>query len=290
MKGIILAAGKGTRLYPITHSVCKPLLPVYDKPMIYYPLSLLLEAGITEILIIVPPDEQEQFERLLGDGGSIGAHLSYMKQYDRRGIADAFILGESFIGDDSVCLALGDNIFFGEGFHEKLAQAAENKTGATVFGLYMDDPSACGVVEFDNSGRVISIEEKPKQPKSHYIIPGLYFYDNQVVELAKKVQPSARGELEITSVNNDYLALGKLGVVTLDKSITWYDTGNSDNLLEAACAIKKHRDKTGKHIGCPEQVAFENGLIDLAHLQNTARQLKASDYGKYLMKLSGIEE
>lgn len=286
MKGIILAAGKGTRLYPITHSVCKPLLPVYDKPMIYYPLSLLLEMGITDILIIVPPDEQEQFERLLGDGASFGARISYIKQYDRRGIADAFILGEEFIDGESVCLALGDNIFFGDGLREKLLEAAENKSGATVFGLYMDDPTPFGVVEFDGEGRVISIEEKPKQPKSNYIIPGLYFYDSQVVEIAKNVKPSARGELEITAVNNDYLALGKLGVVPLDKGVTWYDTGNSDTLLDAACAIKKYRDVTHRHIGCLEEVAFKNGLINLDKLKNIAYQLKASDYGKYLIEVA----
>ncbi|MEG1540705.1 MAG: glucose-1-phosphate thymidylyltransferase RfbA [Oscillospiraceae bacterium] len=282
MKGIILAAGKGTRLYPITHSICKPLLPVYDKPMIYYPLSVLLELGITEILIIVPPDEQEPFERLFGNGSSFGATITYMKQFQRRGIADAFILGADFIGKDSVCLALGDNIFFGEGFRDKLKEAKSSKSAATVFGCYMDDPRPFGVVEFDSEGKVISIEEKPAQPKSNYIIPGLYFYDNRVIKIAETVEPSARGELEITSVNNAYLSLGELSVVALDQKITWFDTGNSDTLLEAACAIKKYRDESGTQIGCLEEVAYRNGLISLERLKAIANELKASDYGKYL--------
>ncbi len=283
MKGIILAAGKGTRLYPITHSVCKPLLPVYDKPMIYYPLSLLLEMGITEILIIVPPDEQAQFENLLGDGDSFGAKITYIKQFERRGIADAFILGADFIGNDSACLALGDNIFFGNNLREKLMTAKDNKSGATVFGCYMEDPRPFGVVEFDGEGKVISIEEKPQNPKSNYIIPGLYFYDNRVVEIAKTVTPSARGELEITSVNNEYLRKGDLRVVTLDKDITWYDTGNSSTLLDAACEIRDFRDATGMQVGCLEEVAYNNGLISHEKLQSVAEKIKMSDYGKYLM-------
>lgn len=286
MKGIILAAGKGTRLYPITHSVCKPLLPVYDKPMIYYPLSIFLELGIRDILIIVPPDEQNQFEWLLGDGSSFGVRISYKKQYDRRGIADAFILGEDFIDGDRVCLALGDNIFFGSGLEEKLEQARESSSAATVFGCYMDDPRPFGVVEFDKDGRVISIEEKPKNPKSNYIIPGLYFYDNRVSEIAKKVKPSDRGELEITSVNNSYLQLGELSVVTLEKEILWFDTGNANSLLDAACAIRKYREETGIQIGCLEEIAHRNGLISRDELASVAEKLKMSDYGKYLMEYS----
>lgn len=283
MKGIILAAGKGTRLYPITHSVCKPLLPVYDKPMVYYPLALLLEMGIRDILIIVPPDEQFQFESLLGRGESFGANISYIKQFDRRGIADAFILGEEFIGGERVCLALGDNIFFGAGLREKLVQAKASKSGATVFGCYMQDPRPFGVVEFDAGGRVISLEEKPQNPKSNYIVPGLYFYDNRVVEIAKHIKPSARGELEITSVNNVYLERGELSVVTLEKEITWFDSGNASSLLDAACAIRDYRRKTGEQVGCLEQIAYRNGLITKQKLLEVAEKIKMSDYGKFLM-------
>lgn len=284
MKGIILAAGKGTRLYPITHSVCKPLLPVYDKPMIYYPLSLLLEMGITDILIIVPPDdEQAQFEHLLGNGDSFGAKITYIKQFERRGIADAFIIGADFIGDDRTCLALGDNIFFGSNLNEKLLTAKNSKFGATVFGCYMEDPRPFGVVEFDSSDKVISIEEKPSNPKSNYIIPGLYFYDNRVIEIAKTVEPSARGELEITSVNNAYLKMDELHVVPLDKDVTWFDTGNSNSLLDAACAIRDYRNATGLQIGCLEEIAFKNGLISREKLLSVAEKIKMSDYGKYLM-------
>ncbi|MBS7403476.1 MAG: glucose-1-phosphate thymidylyltransferase RfbA [Oscillospiraceae bacterium] len=283
MKGIILAAGKGTRLYPITHSVCKPLLPVYDKPMVYYPLALLLEMGIRDILIIVPPDEQFQFESLLGRGESFGANISYIKQFDRRGIADAFILGEEFIGGERVCLALGDNIFFGAGLREKLVQAKASRSGATVFGCYMQDPRPFGVVEFDAGGRVISLEEKPQNPKSNYIVPGLYFYDNRVVEIAKHIKPSARGELEITSVNNVYLERGELSVVTLEKEITWFDSGNASSLLDAACAIRDYRRKTGEQVGCLEQIAYRNGLITKQKLLEVAEKIKMSDYGKFLM-------
>ena len=283
MKGIILAAGKGTRLYPITHSVCKPLLPVFDKPMIYYPLSLLLEMGITEILIIVPPDDEVQFRHLLGDGDSFGASITYITQYERRGIADAFILGADFIGGDSVCLALGDNIFFGKNLREKLLTAKESKSGATVFGCWLDDPRPFGVVEFDSDGYVISIEEKPQKPKSNYIIPGLYFYDNRVIEIAKTIEPSPRGELEITSVNGAYLKDNDLHVVTLDKAVTWFDTGNSSSLLDAACAIRDYKNDTGEYIGCLEETAYKNGLISLEKLIAVAEKIKMSDYGKCLM-------
>lgn len=283
MKGIILAAGKGTRLYPITHSICKPLLPVYDKPMIYYPLSLLLEMGITEIMIIVPPDEQKQFEHLLGNGENFGAKITYLKQYERRGIADAFIIGADFIGEDRACLALGDNIFFGSELREKLFEAKNSLNGATVFGCYMDDPTPFGVVEFDGSGKVISIEEKPKCPKSNYIVPGLYFYDNRVVEIAKTVKPSARGELEITSVNNTYLDMGELHVVPLGRDITWFDTGNAYSLLEAALAIRNYKESSGVEIGCLEEVAYRNGLISHEELMSVAEKIKMSDYGQYLL-------
>ena len=224
MKGIILAAGKGTRLYPITLPVCKPLLPVYDKPMIYYPLSVLMTAGIRDILIIVPPDDQEPFENLLGDGSQLGIRIQYLQQKVQRGIADAFLIGADFIGDDSVCLALGDNIFYGPGFRRKLRSAVKQSGGATIFGYYVQDPRAFGVVEIDGKGRAISIEEKPTHPKSNYIVPGLYVYDNQVVEIAKTVEPSARGELEITAVNNTYLERKQLQVTTLGREYTWFDT------------------------------------------------------------------
>ncbi|MGI5978495.1 MAG: glucose-1-phosphate thymidylyltransferase RfbA [Oscillospiraceae bacterium] len=286
MKGIILAAGKGTRLYPITHCICKPLLPVYDKPMIYYPLSLLLELGITDILLIVPPEDEEAFKNLLGTGENFGAHLTYIKQYEKRGIADAFLLGEDFIAGDRVCLALGDNIFFGGGMRQKLHEARDSKAGATVFGCYMDDPRPFGVVEFDDDGRVISIEEKPKEPKSNYIIPGLYFYDSRVCDIAKKVEPSARGELEITSVNNAYLALDDLHVVALDKEVTWFDTGNANTLLKAACAIREYKMNSGREVGCLEETAYKNGLITREKLRAVAEKIKMSDYGKYLMEFA----
>ena len=286
MKGIILAAGQGTRLYPITHCICKPLLPVYDKPMIYYPLALLLEMGITDILLIVPPEDEEAFRNLLGDGETFGAQLTYIKQYEKRGIADAFLLGEDFIDGDRVCLALGDNIFFGGGMREKLLEARNSTAGATVFGCYMDDPRPFGVVEFDGDGRVISIEEKPKEPKSHYIIPGLYFYDSRVCDIAKAIRPSARGELEITSVNNEYLALDDLHVVPLDKEVTWFDTGSANTLLDAACAVREYRRSSGREVGCLEETAFKNGLISRKKLLTVAEKIKMADYGKYLMEFA----
>lgn len=286
MKGIILAAGKGTRLYPITHCICKPLLPVYDKPMIYYPLALLLEIGITDILLIVPPEDEEAFRNLLGTGENFGAHLTYIKQYEKRGIADAFLLGEDFIAGDRVCLALGDNIFFGGGMRKKLLEARDSTAGATVFGCWMDDPRPFGVVEFDESGRVISIEEKPREPKSNYIIPGLYFYDSRVCEIAKHVEPSARGELEITAVNNAYLELDDLHVVALDKEVTWFDTGNANTLLGAACAIREYKLSSGREVGCLEETAYKNGLITREKLLAVAEKIKMSDYGKYLMEFA----
>ena len=286
MKGIILAAGKGTRLYPITKPVCKPLLPVYDKPMIYYPLSVLMTAGIRDILVIVPPDDMEPFVNLLGDGSRLGVHIEYMEQKVQRGIADAFIIGENFIGDDSVCLALGDNIFYGPAFRRKLRTAMANREGATIFGYYVSDPRAFGVVEFDNGAKAISIEEKPTHPKSNYVVPGLYFYDNNVVEIAKKIQPSARGELEITSVNNEYLRFGMLKVVTLGDEFTWFDTGNADSLYEAAGAIRAAQ-RSGKMIGCLEETALRNGWIDTKQMLEIAREMEKTRYGQYLTAIAG---
>lgn len=285
MKGIILAAGKGTRLYPITLPVCKPLLPVYDKPMIYYPLSVLMTAGIRDILVIVPPDDMEPFVDLLGDGSHLGIHITYKEQKVQRGIADAFIIGEEFIGDDSVCLALGDNIFYGPAFRKKLRSAIKNTEGATIFGYYVADPRAFGVVEIDGNGKALSIEEKPQHPKSNYIVPGLYFYDNRVVEIAKKVQPSARGELEITAVNNAYLDAGELNVVTLGKEFTWFDTGNADSLYEAAGSIRAAQ-RSGKMICCPEESAYRNHWITCDQLNACAKTMEKTNYGQYLTALA----
>lgn len=285
MKGIILAAGKGTRLYPITLPVCKPLLPVYDKPMIYYPLSVLMTAGIRDILIIVPPDDQEPFENLLGDGSQLGIRIQYLQQKVQRGIADAFIIGADFIGDDSVCLALGDNIFYGPGFRRKLRSAVKQSGGATIFGYYVQDPRAFGVVEIDGKGRAISIEEKPTHPKSNYIVPGLYVYDNQVVEIAKTVKPSARGELEITAVNNAYLERKQLQVTTLGREYTWFDTGNADSLYEAAGAIQAAQ-RSGKMIGCLEETALRNAWITIDQVLAAAKSMEKTKYGQYLLEIA----
>jgi glucose-1-phosphate thymidylyltransferase len=286
MKGIILAAGKGSRLYPITRPICKPLLPVYDKPMIYYPLELLMTAGIRDVLIIVPPDDMAPFVNLLGDGSQLGVNISYVEQKVQRGIADAFIIGEEFIGDDSVCLALGDNIFYGPAFRRKLRTAIQNTEGATIFGYYVSDPRAFGVVEFDNNGKAISIEEKPTHPKSNYIVPGLYFYDHNVVEIAKKVEPSARGELEITSVNNEYLRFGMLNVVTLGDEFSWFDAGNADSLYEAAGAIRAAQ-RSGKMLGCPEETALKNGWISKEQMLKIAMEMEKTRYGQYLIAIAG---
>ena len=283
MKGIILAAGKGTRLYPMTKPVCKPLLPIYDKPMIYYPLAVLQHAGIKDVLIIVPPYDLEQFERLFGDGSSLGMNISYKEQFVQRGIADAFIVGEEFIGDDSVCLVLGDNVFYGDGLKECLDKAQQNTVGATIFGVYVDDPRAFGVVEFDENGKAISIEEKPENPKSNYIVHGLYFYDNRVVEIAKNVQPSARGELEITSVNNEYLKLGDLNVVTLGKDFVWLDAGTEDSLLAGGEVIRKIQAETGKYVACIEECSYDNGWISRDELHKLGKELEKTKYGKYIM-------
>lgn len=286
MKGIILAAGKGTRLYPITRPVCKPLLPVYDKPMIYYPLSVLMTAGIRDILVIVPPDDVEPFVNLLGDGSKLGIHISYKEQKVQRGIADAFLIGADFIGDDSVCLALGDNIFYGPAFRRKLRTAMKNTEGATIFGYYVTDPRAFGVVEIDRDNKALSIEEKPTHPKSNYAVPGLYFYDNNVLEIAREIQPSARGELEITSVNNAYLAHKMLHVVTLGDEFTWFDTGNADSLYEAAGAVRAAQ-RSGKMIGCLEETALRNGWIDTEQLLELAKSMEKTKYGQYLTAIAG---
>ena len=285
MKGIILAAGKGTRLYPITRPVCKPLLPVYDKPMIYYPLNLLMTAGIRDILVIVPPDDQEPFVSLLGDGSKYGVRISYVEQKVQRGIADAFLIGADFIGNDSVCLALGDNIFYGPGFRRKLRTAMKNTEGATIFGYYVADPRPFGVVEFDAHGKAISIEEKPAHPKSNYIVPGLYFYDNRVVDIARQVKPSARGELEITAVNNAYLNYGMLNVVPLGDEFSWFDAGNADSLYEAAGAIRAAQ-RSGKMLGCLEETAMKNGWISRDQLLELAGEMEKTRYGQYLMAVA----
>jgi len=284
MKGIILAAGKGTRLYPMTIPVCKPLLPVYDKPLIYYSTAVLMQAGIQDILVIIPPGEEETFRKLLGDGSQWGVNIQYKVQPIARGIADAFIVGEDFIGKDDVCLILGDNIFHCETFREHLQQAQLQKTGATVFGYWVEDPRPFGVVEFDINGNAISIEEKPKQPKSNYIIPGLYFYDNDVVKIAKNLKPSARGELEITDVNLAYLSRGDLKVISFEKGLTWLDAGTADSLLEAAEVVKALQ-KSGQYVGCLEEIAYESGFIGKDRLDEIAERLSMTKYGVYLKNL-----
>ena len=285
MKGIILAAGKGTRLYPATIPVCKPLIPVYDKPLLYYPLSLLILAGIKDILIIVPPGDMEPFIRLLDDGEELGINISYKEQKVPRGIADAFIVGRRFIGDDSVALALGDNIFYSEHIQELLMKAKEAPSAASVFGYYVDDPRPFGVVEFDKSGRAISIEEKPRRPKSNYIIPGMYFYDNAVVDIAANLKPSARGELEITDVNLEYLRRGQLQVIKMDRSVEWMDAGNSDTLLEAANRVRYLQDVTGTNIGCLEETALHMGYITKKDVERIGKSLEKTKYGQYLLGL-----
>ena len=286
MKGIVLAGGKGTRLYPITRPCPKPLLPVYDKPMIYYPIATLMTAGIRDILIITPPDGAEPFIQLLGDGSALGVHFAYKEQKVQRGIADAFLVGEEFIGDDSVCLVLGDNIFDGPGFEIDLEKAVNHPGGATVFGYYVEDPRPFGVVEIDRFGKAVSIEEKPAHPKSHYIIPGLYFYDNRVVEIAKTVQPSARGELEITSVNSAYLEMGELNVIKLGPRFCWYDTGTAESMFQASEAVRDIQHKHRRMVGCLEAVAYKKGFIDRDQLIVTGDSLKMTEYGRSLLRLA----
>ncbi|WP_368485326.1 glucose-1-phosphate thymidylyltransferase RfbA [Pseudoalteromonas sp. SD03] len=288
MKGIILAGGSGTRLYPITMGVSKQLLPIYDKPMIYYPLSVLMLAGIREVLIITTPEDSDSFKRLLGDGSQFGIELSYTIQPSPDGLAQAFILGEDFIGNDDVCLVLGDNIFYGQGFTPKLKQAVENaKSGkdATVFGYQVKDPERFGVVEFNEQQKAISIEEKPVKPKSHFAVTGLYFYDNSVVELAKQVEPSARGELEITCLNEIYLEQGKLNVEILGRGFAWLDTGTHESLLEAAQFVETIEKRQGYKIACLEEIAFNYGWLSKQELEVLAKPFLKNSYGQYLMQL-----
>ncbi len=286
MKGIILAGGKGTRLYPMTKAVSKQLLPVYDKPMIYYPLSVLMLAGIKEVLIISTPEDTPSYQRLLGDGHRLGMKFSYCVQQTPRGLADAFILGEEFIGQDSVCLILGDNVFHGQDLTAMLKKAMANTVGATVFGYPVKDPRAFGVVEFDANRKVVSIEEKPLRPKSNYAVPGLYFYDNRVVEIAKSVKPSVRGEIEITSVNNAYLAMGELSVVLLGRGMAWLDTGSPEGMLQAAEYVETVQSRQGFYISCIEEIAWRRGFITTKQLEAVGQELKMTDYGQYLLSLT----
>ena len=283
MKSIILAGGLGTRLYPLTYAVSKQILPVYDKPMIYYPLSVLMLAGIREVLIISTPRDLPLFRELLGDGSRLGMRFEYKMQEKPRGLADAFIVGEDFIGSDSVALILGDNIFYGQRFTETLKEARQETEagGAVIFGYYVKDPTQYGVVEFDSQGKVISIEEKPQKPKSRYAVPGLYFYDNQVIEIAKNIQPSARGEIEITSVNNEYLRRGQLHVELLGRGMAWLDTGSYDGLLEASNFIETVQKRQGLYVACIEEIAYRNGWISKEQLIEVANGFK-TDYGEYL--------
>ncbi len=286
MKGIILAGGRGTRLYPMTKTVSKQLLPVYDKPLIYYPLSILMLADITEILVISTPEDTPMYRELLGDGSRIGISLHYAVQEEPKGLAQAFIIGEDFIGDDSVCLILGDNVFYGMNFPNMLRRARENTRGATVFGYPVMNPRDFGVVEFDENGRVISIEEKPKKPKSNYAVPGLYFYDNRVIEYAKSIEPSARGELEISSINSIYLVNGELNVVLLGRGMAWLDTGTPTGLLKAAEYVEMIQSMQGMYISCIEEIAWRRGFISTEQLRALGEELKMTDYGQYLMALS----
>lgn len=285
MKGIVLAAGKGTRLYPMTKPVCKPLLPVYDKPLIYYPIAILMQAGISDILVIVPPGETDTFAALLGRGEQFGLNISYAEQPVARGIADALLIGQEFVGDDRVCLVLGDNIFYAPTLGATLKRAAANDRGATVFGYWVEDPRPFGVVEFDKVGRAISIEEKPRYPKSNYIIPGLYFYDHQVMEIARNLKPSARGELEITDVNLEYLRRGQLQVIPLERNFTWLDAGTADSLLEAGQTIKHIQDTTGRYVGCLEELGLYEGWISEEKVHAIGTELGMTLYGKYLQCL-----
>jgi glucose-1-phosphate thymidylyltransferase len=286
MKGIVLAGGSGTRLYPITKAVSKQLLPLYDKPMIYYPISVLMLAGIKEILIISTPRDLPMYKELLGDGSDLGISFEYVEQYNPNGLAEAFIIGEDFIGDDNVALILGDNVFHGHRFTEILEKATQLEEGAIVFGYYTNNPEAFGVVEFDDEWNVLSIEEKPEHPKSNYIVPGLYFYDNDVIEIAKNVEPSDRGELEITSINEEYLRRGKIKVELLGRGMAWLDTGTHDGLLDAANFIETVQKRQSLYIACLEEIAYLKGYIDREKLLELAEELKKTDYGQYLFNLA----
>lgn len=284
-KGIVLAGGSGTRLHPITRGISKQMLPIYDKPMIYYPLSVLMLAGIREILIITTPEEQTSFQRLLGDGSEFGVRLSYAVQERPEGLAQAFVIGEKFIGNDGVCLVLGDNIFYGQGFRPMLEAAARQQTGATVFGYQVKDPQRFGVVEFDEKRRALSIEEKPQKPKSHFAVTGLYFYDNQVVDIAKQVTPSERGELEITCINNAYLERGELRVEVLGRGFAWLDTGTHDSLLAAAHFVETIESRQGYKIACLEEIGFFRGWLSREEIERAGHALGKSGYGDYLLSL-----
>lgn len=285
MKGIILAGGKGTRLYPMTKVISKQLLPIYDKPLIYYPLSVLMLAGINEILIISTPEDTPVYERLFGEGETLGLKLSYIVQDNPRGLADAFILGEEFIGKDNVCLILGDNVFYGQDLTKSLNLAQAYKKGAVIFGYPVKDARAFGVVEFDENKKVVSIEEKPQKPKSNYAVPGLYFYDNKVIDIAKKIKPSPRGEIEITSVNNTYLDQGDLNVILLGRGMAWLDTGTPDGMLRAAEYVEAVQSRQGFYIACLEEIAWRRGFIDDKQLREVGESLRMTDYGQYILSL-----
>ncbi|MDF2842433.1 MAG: glucose-phosphate thymidylyltransferase [Herbinix sp.] len=286
MKGIILAGGLGTRLYPITLAISKQILPVYDKPMIYYPMSVLMLAGIKDILIISTERDIVDFKELFGDGSALGLNMEYKVQYAPNGLAEAFIIGEEFIGEDRVALVLGDNIFYGRGFTGMLQNAAQRESGATIFGYYVKDPTSYGVVSFHEDGTVTGIEEKPKEPKSNYAVPGLYFYDNEVISIAKNIKPSARGELEITEVNNQYLKRGALKVELMGRGMAWLDTGNHDSLLEASNFVASIQKRQGLYISCLEEIAYKQGFIDKQQLLTLADKMKNTEYGKYLFDVA----
>jgi glucose-1-phosphate thymidylyltransferase len=291
MKGIILAGGKGTRLYPLTIAVSKQLLPVYDKPMIYYPLSMLMLAGIREVLVITTPEDSQQYQRLLGDGSRLGMHFQFAVQAVPRGLADAFIVGKKFIGDDDVCLILGDNIFFGHGMPEILRSAAELETGAVVFAYPVRDPERYGVVEFDQSGKAVSLEEKPLKPRSNYAVPGIYFYDNRVVGYAEELEPSPRGEIEITDINKRYLGDGELAVKVLGRGVAWLDAGTHESLLQASMFVQAVEDRQGMMISCVEEIAYRMGYIDKEILRKDAEELAGNEYGQYLLRfLDGLQK